>query len=279
MSFKCSVFGHDFGPTETVREQHQDGNEVVTTVREIKTCSRCDKVRTVTENTEVTRVDPAPEQDAEGEDSLGHTEADKQPAASANQGLSTVVSGSSAPAGSDPDRQTATHDGGTAEQSPDSRTGEDASPDPETLSTLPEEPASGVEHASPEDDDGVILDDEGDPRAPGEWPDRPDPSEDTEQVPWPDDADDDTTTEDPSPNPGEADDSDSVDADADPEPASETADTEDPDIEPTGGAITVPRGQFRCPECGYTEAVEASSLRTGDFCPECRTGTLDHITE
>lgn len=38
--------------------------------------------------------------------------------------------------------------------------------------------------------------------------------------------------------------------------------------------ITVPEGMFKCSGCGFTTEVESSSLRAGDFCPECRQGTL-----
>ena len=55
---------------------------------------------------------------------------------------------------------------------------------------------------------------------------------------------------------------------------------DDGDVEPASeSAVTVPEGQFLCPECGFTTEVEATSLRAGDFCPECHTGTLDHQPE
>jgi DNA-directed RNA polymerase subunit RPC12/RpoP len=37
---------------------------------------------------------------------------------------------------------------------------------------------------------------------------------------------------------------------------------------------TVPEGMYRCSDCGFTTEVESSSLRAGDFCPECHTGAL-----
>lgn len=39
-------------------------------------------------------------------------------------------------------------------------------------------------------------------------------------------------------------------------------------------SVTVPEGKYKCPECGSTADVESSSLRAGDFCPECHRGTL-----
>jgi hypothetical protein len=52
------------------------------------------------------------------------------------------------------------------------------------------------------------------------------------------------------------------------------------DVERTSSAaVTVPDGDFRCPDCGFETSVESSSLRAGDFCPECRRGTLEHHSE
>ena len=97
-----------------------------------------------------------------------------------------------------------------------------------------------------EEDDGVILDEdeeEAPERAPGEWPEEPD------------DGDDDWRPE----------------TDIEPDPEVQ--------VEPTASAVTVPDGEFRCPECGFTTPVEESSLRQGDFCPECHRGSLEHSTE
>ena len=257
MSFKCSVFGHDFGPTETVREQTEGGNEVVTTVREVKTCSRCEKVRTVTENTEVTRVSPDPDGDPEPGPASTSAEATAE------------------------EKQTATHDGGTVGQDASAgATGVGGADEPETLSTLPNESAvPGVEHASPEDDDGVILDEEGDERAPGEWPDTVEEENEQENISWPDDPRDGTATGDDPQEDDTREDGTETGAETTDNPESTAEDDAEPTIEPTGGVVTVPRGEFTCSACGHTESVESSSLRAGDFCPECRAGTLEHASE
>lgn len=120
------------------------------------------------------------------------------------------------------------------------------------------EPAAATTGSTPdlgavdeEPDDGVILeadepaDDEAD-RDPGAWPEEP--GDDGPEWAPPTDVDD---AADPAPDPG-------------------------PSVEPTGEALTVPEGRFRCPSCGFTTPVAASSLREGDFCPECHTGSLAH---
>ncbi len=115
---------------------------------------------------------------------------------------------------------------------------------------------------SPDEDDAVILDDapdtgDGDDsqqRAPGEWPG----DEDAVEEGWtPDTA-------------GVA------------ETGSEglpPVESEQPEVERTGEAVTVPEGEFHCPACGFTTAVESSSLREGDFCPECHRSALEHHSE
>jgi len=56
MGLRC-LLGHDFGEPELRREREEDGNEVVTTVTEVKTCARCGETQVVSENTEVTTME------------------------------------------------------------------------------------------------------------------------------------------------------------------------------------------------------------------------------
>ena len=55
MGLRC-LLGHDFSEPELRREREEDGNEVVTTVTEVKTCARCGETQVVSENTEVTTM-------------------------------------------------------------------------------------------------------------------------------------------------------------------------------------------------------------------------------
>ncbi|WP_280586538.1 hypothetical protein [Halorubrum sp. Boch-26] len=56
MGLRC-LLGHDFDEPELRREREEDGNEVVTTVTEVKTCARCGETQVVSENTEVTTME------------------------------------------------------------------------------------------------------------------------------------------------------------------------------------------------------------------------------
>lgn len=51
--------------------------------------------------------------------------------------------------------------------------------------------------------------------------------------------------------------------------------TTEPEEPPEPAAGGIPDGDFVCPECGFREPREASSLRAGDACPECQRGYLE----
>lgn len=56
MGLRC-LLGHNFGEPEVERDRKEDGNEVVITVQEVKTCTRCGDQQVVSENKEVTSLD------------------------------------------------------------------------------------------------------------------------------------------------------------------------------------------------------------------------------
>jgi predicted RNA-binding Zn-ribbon protein involved in translation (DUF1610 family) len=56
MGLRC-LLSHDFGEPELEREREEQGNEVIITVNEVKTCRRCGEQRVVSENTEVTSME------------------------------------------------------------------------------------------------------------------------------------------------------------------------------------------------------------------------------
>jgi hypothetical protein len=219
MSFGCFLFGHDFGDAEVEREREEQGSEVITTIRERETCSRCGTHRVVSENTEVTTL----ETPAEDDDSTEQTDADPEPAL-----------------GAEAVEDSAAH----------------SEPAAREKARIPEEAAepTTVDHATnpvttdvdAETDDGVVLDDTAEEiateeREPGQWPAEPD---------------DDTTGWTPETN---------LESDA-----------RGPEVEATAEAVTVPSGEFHCPGCGFSTPVESSSLREGDYCPECHRGSLAH---
>ena len=53
MSLKCSILGHRFDETAVERDRQEDGSEVVITITELETCTRCGETRVVSENKEV----------------------------------------------------------------------------------------------------------------------------------------------------------------------------------------------------------------------------------
>ena len=70
MGLRC-LLGHDFGEPELRREREEDGDEVVTTVTEVKTCARCGETQVVSENTEVTTMEQLADEAAAGAEASG----------------------------------------------------------------------------------------------------------------------------------------------------------------------------------------------------------------
>lgn len=223
MGLKCSVIGHKYGETEVEREREEQGSEVVITIQERETCTRCGTTRIVSENKEVTAI----ETPSDIADDVATEPANSESQTDTHQVDSPVEATAVEPS------------------TDDAEIIDDEVEQEETVVEQPPVESTDSEHSGPETDpetdDGVILDSETsdeDDRDPGEWPQEA--GDETDE--W--------------------------------EPAMGEADSS-PDVEPIGGnAVTVPSGQFHCPECSFTTDVEASSLRAGDFCPECHKGAL-----
>jgi len=308
MSLKCSVLGHSFGETEVERDREEQGSEVVITIREVETCERCGTERTVSENKEVTAIetpddgvvggagdDPSASAEAASDDGGDVPGAEPDEASTADGPIDDEPSGDGAAEIVDAEpsaESTADADGdpSVAGDAVAAAEGDDAAPDAapgddadggadvaeapvdadqgaEILNAEADEPVDDeladptvgdpeLEEDEPEPepepdeaDDAVFIDeadgedDDGDDRAPGEWPDEGDGDAGSDEEWAPD-----VGTEQPS---------------------------QGPEVRQNSGvSVTVPEGQFRCPECGHTTPVKSSSLRAGDFCPECHRGTL-----
>lgn len=272
MALTCSVLGHAFGDPTTERDREERGSEVVVTVREYETCRRCGTTRVVSENKEVTAVEGEAEPITDRRTDVDVADGDGPQAAvepvnaddpAPDTGEAATPPAQGAPADEDsvgatvPDAEPAAaadaEGGDDGAEIMDAEAGEPV--DEELASPSVADPAdpdvagSADADAEPtEDEDAVVMgeDEAGVERAPGEWPEEEDGSDAPDWSP-----------------PEE-------DVEAEPEP--------DVDHSP-GHTITVPEGEFHCEECGYSTPVESSSLRAGDFCPECHRGTLSHVRE
>ncbi|MFB6151285.1 MAG: hypothetical protein ABEJ40_05710 [Haloarculaceae archaeon] len=300
MSLKCSLLGHSFGETTVEREREEEGSEVVITITELETCTRCGETRVVSENKEVTALE-------------AHGEGPATDAAAGATGGPPGESGGTHPA-VDPDADVESGDPESADE-PD-RTddaeilGDDgtegsaqaqARSEPTNIPDAEGGEASAGKDVQAGEEDAVIIDaEEGEETRAG--PDQADAGESEEDAgAWPESED---GTEEPAGGNGDAervatdvtgpseggrtpgawpeedDDADAGDAAMDEWPEETKRDVGDegdagPAIdETTSEAVTVPEGMYKCSECGFTTEVESSSLRAGDFCPECRRGTL-----
>ncbi|GGO00781.1 MULTISPECIES: DUF7093 family protein [Haloarcula] len=282
MGLKCSVLGHTYGEATVEREREEQGSEVVITIQERETCERCGKTRIVSENKEVTAIetpsdiagdmvddeDETSTADADGveegtvgvpddgaTDGTADESTDEVDGGPANEPAEPMNVGDSATDIVDSDADDAEILDDSDEEA--DRGGDSELENPTTDVHVPdaeaEDPVTDAGAEDPETDDALIIDGEdeesrSDDREPGQWPDEPG-----------DDGDDWT------PETVLGGDDDTHDS-----AAVESADST---------AVTVPEGQFQCPECGFTTDVEASSLRAGDFCPECHKGSLVTDTE
>jgi hypothetical protein len=255
MALTCSVLGHAYGDPTVERDREERGSEVVVTIREYETCSRCGTTRIVSENKEVTAV----EADADGEPASDHA-SDDGDATPDHVGDAPVEPGDhpTEPAGEDPIGAAGEDPAEPAAEDPavedaEIMDAEETGPavDDELASPSVAEPAEPAEPTAdesppPAEEDAVVIEDDGadEERAPGEWPDA---GEEPDEPDW--------------------------------TPASEPEESgADIDRAP-GRTVTVPEGEFHCEECDYSTPVESSSLRAGDFCPSCHRGTLQHVRE
>ena len=237
MGLRCLI-GHDFGAPETTREREERGDEVLVTVREFRECRRCGHQHVISENKEVKAGGPqAPQPEAPPED----RSIDRDP------------------------------------------------PD--------EEP---IEPMTSDTDDGVILEDEPEEsggRGYGEWPetDEEDDEPESPTTAWPSHHSDDEGYKAEAPEEGPAGGVEfgggltpeaTAELDASVEDDAEVVERTEagpgtgitsvsPGPDPTRKQrLDDPDTEYHCPECDYTVASSASSLRPGDICPECRKGYL-----
>ena len=298
MGLRC-LLGHDFDEPETERERNEEGNEVVVTVREVKTCKRCGEKQVVSENKEITSIDQLRES-ATGEPASGSS-AGSEPAATTGGAADDEWSTDDLSGGGTESSEAATaadtqetvepdedpiergvadiieqaekdddmlQDTPEPESTPDTADADTADADAET-DDVPVHPgqrsaaAEDSEDTDPADDDGVILDDEeASPPEEGrrQWEEEVSP----EEVPG-----DDLNVGESSPH----DDDDAEILDAGPETS--TADTE-PSSEPEPSEPTTSEPQGR----STPSAVESEDAEIMDAGPEIGgTGPDEQSTE
>lgn len=281
MSIKCSLFGHSFDESTVEREREEQGSEVVITIREAQTCTRCGETRVVSENKEVTTLETPDDVGVEPLEGTADTETSGSSQPDTAETVGSELDGDSSP----PEAASASAgvtDGPTTDQSsdpverdpsagvaesPPTDVAQDSGPNASNASDIDDEP--------PVTDDAEILDDDSDTsdREPGEWPQEADESESQPDTDILTEAESDSdegdqtdaefVTDEGETQTNEWPSEDEIDAASEPESAGP-------------GAVTAPDGSYVCRECGFSTPVEQSSLREGDFCPECHRGTLVH---
>ncbi|WP_277553873.1 DUF7093 family protein [Halobaculum limi] len=246
MGLRC-LLGHDFSEPRTETDREERGDEVITTITEVKECARCGETRVVSENKEVTSLDRSgvssdPAQREEGGDvPFGTSEsADATDtvapavtdATDVGDDVGAEVMDADSTDGASPDTAAADVEGAEAATDAAAPSDDDfdhPTADPDEAATDAEEDAEII------DGEGATTDSaDGEPtgRAHGEWPDadanRKAEDEPTGQTDWPDadapagDHDGDDPTEPRAPVDEEAEDVEILDDDPDPESAAAT---------------------------------------------------------
>ncbi|MFC4358133.1 hypothetical protein ACFO0N_09250 [Halobium salinum] len=282
MGLRC-LLGHDFDDVEVEREREEEGEEMVVTVREVKTCVRCGHQQVVSENKEVTSIRPPAEAtaetvlagsgDATAADAEGHAaggdggafdadegddatfidaEDDGQPEATVGaRGVDGSAVGAN-DATAEGDGEFAAADAGHRADDPTDADDADGFNDDEF-----EPPESA------EEDDGVILDDDGEEmeagRGHGEWPDSDDVGYDESEAanPWPDQQGEDEGYDAQSPD-GEATD---VEFGGGLTPQMEMAESELADVEGADGAGTEVEEGY---DAEFIESPDSGAESVGD---------------
>lgn len=264
MGVRCTLLGHKYGDSEIEREREERGDEAVVTIREVRTCARCGDRSVVSENKEVTSVEPAtdgPEAgapDASGEDLPDPLGSDDLEPELSDSDAGPAAAEADVDEATAPERDPETDDGVILEDD-----GEDEEPDQGRAHG--EWPDADEDHGSAEADPVAAAGDQ----EPAEWPDAEGedegidaglPDDETPDVEYPRVSEEDAALDSPS----------------------RTGDADSPDdseLERTGEA-TAPAApstagtELYCPACGYRDPSRDGSLREGDICPECKQGYL-----
>ena len=311
MGLRC-LLSHDFGEPELEREREEQGNEVVITVNEVKTCSRCGERRIVSENTEVTSMEQltatATEADAPEAETAATTDdaaSSQQPAASTGSDSGVTID-DSVPTTDDAEVWTDDEDA-PGERTEDLGAAEPANMTVDDVEAAAAEAANAVDSSAAgaadadavetAEDDGVILSDETDDeddedastdREPGEWPAYDTDEEGQGDTEWPDVEGDDEGYSAEDPPEGEPEDM-TFGGGFTPEiTKSETgsaaaANGEEPELSFTRAeestveyepTVDDIETEFYCPECGLARLAGNSSMRAGDICPDCKRGYI-----
>lgn len=243
MGLTCSVLGHQYGERERTESRDEQGSEVIVTVQEVETCSRCGHEKVVTESKEVTAAHDQATADTPAEPTPEESVPVETPP------VQTAPADEAAPEVADD----GVDDGVIMSAEDEREHGEwPADDEPPADEDVDTETWTGVEE--PEDDDPA--------EEPSSWPEQTG-----------DDEGYDATV-------GDADDYDDDVIEATPDPRAATVDDASGGGFAKAGPIGSPNDppaedvhiEYYCPQCSWTAQSLTASVRAGDICPGCRAG-------
>lgn len=251
MGLRCLV-GHDYGDLQTESERDEAADEVVITIREYRSCTRCGNRRIISENKEVKPLVPPSEPPTEpSEPTREPVDLEPSEEVSAEEDDGIILPSDSAEDDDDPEERSHGEWPKSAHDQPPS-SGEEDPP-----KQWPD-PRGEDEGYDAEPDDGQPAADVEFSRS-GLMPER---------------------------RPSVAEDHDSGiaattgSADNDSSSLESGIRRSGPGPSPTARQREAgPDAVFACPQCGYESPGIGASLRAGDICPECHSGYLSEQAE
>jgi hypothetical protein len=253
MGLRCELFGHDFGES-TIEESYDEGKRgTVLTVREYKSCERCEHIRDISENQGLISTIEESKANGERSDEVEHwTENGRRSGERANTEDETETTDSVQAANETKPTDTAASTGAVSDNV--------AEPSPDAVASDESPPVSGSVRLE-QTDDAVILSESATQEPDG---DSYTPSSGDDAVLIDDSA---TDTAEPSsgtpeePGIGNGRDEHSYTADRSKNTTSDSVPT------------------YQCPRCEFELPVSESSFFTGDVCPQCRVGYLEDVSD
>ncbi|WP_225306810.1 DUF7093 family protein [Haloarcula hispanica] len=251
MGLRCEVFGHDFGES-TIEESYDEGKRgTVLTVREYKSCERCEHIRNISENQGLISTTEESKANGERSEEVEHRTENKGPAgvrenAEVETEARDPVQAADETEPTEPPASTMAVSDNVAETSPDAAASD-------------ESPAVTESALLETTDDAVIL---SETQEPDDDSDTPSSNDDAVLI---DDAATDTaepSSETPKePGIGNGRDEQSYTADRSKNTTSDSVPT------------------YQCPRCEFELPASESSFFPGDVCPQCRVGYLEDVSD
>jgi hypothetical protein len=250
MALRCELFGHDFGESTIEESYSEEERGTVLTVREYKSCKRCEHIHNISENeglvstTEESKTKDEQSAEAENRVEKKRQAGLREDVKEETEAIDTVQAVEETEPTDTPESTVTAPDKveeSSSEASDESSAGTSSVPldkaDDAVILSEPETQESDDDNFTPLNSDGAVIIEDG------------------------------TDTADPSTEPSEE-----LGTGSGRDDSSHTADDSE---NSTSDAVPT----YQCPRCRFELPVSESSFFAGDVCPECRVGYLEDTSD